>query len=331
MVKITKPKNYLWLDLLKGIAMVAVVVDHLYAYYQNLSIQYHTGFHVSLFILIAGFTSAISIQNRGGVVNFSYILKRISKIFVPYVIATLIYCLAYQFFDISTIFQKIITFSVAGPLYFVFFYMQLVAISYFIYKLVNHQKSKLFDIPLVIAFYLLAMLFNKYKIISSFYGGSGVLFGGSFFFLFTLGFFAKKYENIFSFKVFNVILLVASLIFLTIYETSNLVSLSWSNPANNWLIGYTLIVFSLFLTLYQLFLTRFFKFLVPITIIGKNSLPIFLYHTLFINIFTLIFYIFSLPANFYILLLPISIYFPIIVDKLFVFIKSKIKQKSFSK
>ena len=101
--KSKKPKNYLWLDLLKGIAMIAVVIDHLFYYYNNLSVQTHTGFHVSLFILLAGFTSAISIQNRGGVVNFSYILKRISKIFLPYLIATLIYCIYFQYFDLAII------------------------------------------------------------------------------------------------------------------------------------------------------------------------------------------------------------------------------------
>lgn len=322
----TKPNKYLWLDLLKGFAMIAVVVDHLYAYYQNIAIQHHTGFHVSLFILLAGFTSAISIQNRGGVVNFSYIIKRISKIFIPYLVATLVYSLFFGYFDLATIFRKIYTFSIAGPLYFVFFYMQLVAISYFIYKLVNHQKSKIFDIPLVISFYLLALLFNKYKIIDSFYGGSGVLFGGSFFFLFTLGFFVKKYEKILDNKKFNIILLSTSLILLTIYEIFNLVFLSWSNPANNWLIGYTLIVFSLILSLYQIFLVRFPKLLTPITIIGKNSLPIFLYHTLVINIFSIVLLFTtnnSLLTISYLLLT--SLYLPILVTNLYGYIKLKIK------
>jgi len=308
----TKPKNYLWLDLLKGIAMIAVVIDHLYSYYQNSSIQYHTGFHVSLFILIAGFTSAISIQNRGGVVNFSYIFKRILKIFIPYLIATLIYCLFYRYFNLLTIFQKIITFSVAGPLYFVFFYIQLIAISCFIYRLVNHNKSNFFDIPLIIIFFLLSFLLNKFKIINSFYGGSGVLFGGSFLFLYVLGFFLKKYENFFYQKITNIILLIFSIFYLYIFESYNLVSKSWSNPANNWLIIYTLIVFFLIFSLFQLLLHRFPKILLPITIIGKNSLPIFLYHTLIINIFSIILLFtksYLLFTTIYLLLTPL--YLPI--------------------
>ncbi len=304
----SKPKNYLWLDLLKGLAMIAVVVDHLFSYYQNLTIQYHTGFHVSLFILIAGFTSAISIQNRGGVVNFSYTLKRILKIFIPYLIATLVYCLYFGYLDFITIFKKIFTFSVAGPLYFVFFYIQLISISYFIYKLINHQKSKFFDIPLIITFYLLSAIFNKYKIINSFYGGSGVLFGGSFFFLFALGFFAKKYEQIFENKKINLGLLFSSLVLLSVYEFFDLISKSWSNPANNWLLGYTLIVLSLVVSVYQLFLKKFPNFLKPITIVGKNSLSIFLYHTLVIFIFS------KLLTISYLLLT--SIYLPIIISYL---------------
>lgn len=310
--KPVKSPNYLWLDLLKGIAMIAVVVDHLFSYYQNLSIQHHTGFHVSLFILISGITSAISIQNRGGVVNFSYILKRISKVFIPYLVATLFYCLYYQYFDLLTIFKKIYTFSVAGPLYFVFFYIQLIAISYFIYKLINHSKSKLFDIPLIIIFYLLAILFNRYKLINSFYGGSGVLFGGSFFFLYTLGFFIKKYEKIISLKKFNILLLITSLITLSIFEIFGLVSQSWSNPANNWLIGYTLAVFSIILSFYQLFLSQIPKFLTPITLIGKNSLYVFLYHTLVINIFSKI----PIFSKYYLLIILLSIYLPIFIFSL---------------
>ena len=178
--KFENKTNYLWLDLLKGIAMIAVVIDHLFYYYNNLSVQTHTGFHVSLFILLAGFTSAISIQNRGGVVNFSYILKRISRIFVPYLIATFIYCFYNKILNPILIFQKIITFSASGQLYFVFFYLQLVAISIFIYKLINHQKTKLLDIPLVLLFFLLSLLFNRYKIINSFWVRSIVFCSFSF-------------------------------------------------------------------------------------------------------------------------------------------------------
>lgn len=307
----SKSSNYLWLDLLKGIAIIAVIIDHLYSYYQNLTIQYHSGFHVSLFILIAGFTSSISIQNKKGVIKLSYILKRLSKIFIPYVIATLIYCLYYGYFDISIVFQKIITFSVAGPFYFVFFYLQLISISYFIFIFVNHHKSIFFDILLFIIFYLLSFLFNKSKIINSFYGGSGFLFGGSFFFLYSLGFFIKKYEKIFCYKFFNLILLFSSLILIIFFEIFGLVSKSWSNPANNWLIIYTLIVFSFVLSFYQLFLAHFNKFLIPITIIGKNSLSVFLYHTLFINIFSQ----FPLTNN-YLILLPLSIYLPLFIPYL---------------
>lgn len=319
-----KSKNYLWLDLLKGIAMIAVVLDHLFYYYNNLSIQYHTGFHVSLFILLAGFTSAISIQNRGGVVNFSYILKRVSKIFVPYLIATFIYCFYNKIFSPLSILQKIITFSASGQLYFVFFYLQLIAISYFIYKLVNHQKTKLLDIPLVIIFYILAFLFNKNKIFNSFYGGSGVLFGGSFFFLYTLGFFIKKYEHTFEKKKFNYLLLVVSTVSLVIFKYFNLVSLSWSNPANNWLVIYCLIIFSLIFSLYQLVLFRFPKILTPITIIGQQSLYVFLYHTLIINIFSKFLFI---PQNNSLMTTLYLLFFAIYLPISFVLVKAKVQQR----
>ena len=100
------------------------------------------------------------------------------------------------------------------------------------------------------------------------------------FFLYTLGFFIKKYEHFLDKKIFNYFLLPISLAFFVIFEYFNLISKSWSNPANNLLIIYCLIVFSLFSSLYQLVFTHFPKILKPITLVGQQSLSVFLYHTL---------------------------------------------------
>lgn len=286
---ICESERFLWIDLIKGISMIAVVIDHLYSYYQNLSIQFHTGFHVSLLILVSGFTSALSIQKRVNV-DIKYTLKRLFTIFFPYLIATFIYTTYYEKrLNFSLFFQKLINFSAAGPFYFVLFFMELIAIAPFIYKLINHQKTKLLDIPILLGIYFLSFFLNKYAKINSLFGGGGILFGGSFLFLYCLGFFLKKYFYYLNKKITLFFLLCFSTILLLIFEYFNLIPKTWSNPANNLLFVYSLTIFSLIFSLYQLFFNKFFKILIPIAFLGKYSLYIFLYHTAFIDIYSYFF------------------------------------------
>ena len=74
-----------WIDILKGIAIILVVMGHMT--YEPGCIALRNGiysFHIPLFMLLAGFTAALSMGRSASVGNFIY--KRFIGIFVPYLV-----------------------------------------------------------------------------------------------------------------------------------------------------------------------------------------------------------------------------------------------------
>ena len=95
-----------WIDILKGIAIILVVMGHMR--YEPGCIALKNGiysFHMPLFMLLAGFTAALSMGHSASVGNFLY--KRFIGIFIPYLVwsfmispfASLESCRAYSFHD----------------------------------------------------------------------------------------------------------------------------------------------------------------------------------------------------------------------------------------
>lgn len=74
-----------WIDLLKGLAIILVVMGHMP--YDAGCVALKGGiysFHMPLFMLLAGFTAALSMERSGSPWKFMH--KRIVGIFVPYVV-----------------------------------------------------------------------------------------------------------------------------------------------------------------------------------------------------------------------------------------------------
>lgn len=74
-----------WIDILKGIAIILVVMGHME--YEPSCIALKSGiysFHMPLFMLLAGFTAALSMGHSASVGNFIY--KRFIGIFIPYLV-----------------------------------------------------------------------------------------------------------------------------------------------------------------------------------------------------------------------------------------------------
>lgn len=92
------------IDFLKGIAIIAVVVDHLYLIlYENQLIQNISFYSVTLFIYISGITSYLSMDAKNiHNYNYHYVLKRLKNVLIPYVIAILIsQCITSHFFNFN--------------------------------------------------------------------------------------------------------------------------------------------------------------------------------------------------------------------------------------
>jgi fucose 4-O-acetylase-like acetyltransferase len=259
-----------WLDLLKGIAILAVIIDHTYGvFYKNILIQYHTGFSVALFIFLAGITSAMSLSH-GNFMNFYK--KRLVSIIIPFIIATALFSLLND----KSFINSLLHFNATGPMYFIAFFMELILIA----PLLN--KLPYYFLILIIP---LSIYLNKFSFIPFLWGGGNKLFGGTFLLMFYLGFLfyknIEKFNNI-RFKLINIIIPILLLIF---FEYFKLYPKIWHNPPYTLTFIYT---FSIFWLVFNLRLNYQNKILKFISYCGRNSLYIFLYHPIIFSLIRLI-------------------------------------------
>ena len=284
-----------WINFLKGAAMLAVVFDHLYGLvYKNTFVHDLTIYSVTLFIILAGYTSSMSI-GRTKLPYKPYIYKRLAAIIVPYLVATLIYHLNANklHFDFNVFKNQVVMFNASGPFYFILFFIQLIVISPLLYKL--FQRRALYQqLAVLFGIYLISSYLSHFTSISNYYGGAGRILGGSYLFVFCLGIFIQilsanppRFINrIFQFDIKGLVFgLVTSLFVLIVYFNTHLFENSWANPPNKSTLIYTLIIASTLFFIFQIAVKKFERLsviFIPVEIIGSNSLYVFLYHSFFI-------------------------------------------------
>lgn len=148
-----KAEYFKWIDFLKGLAIIAVVLDHMYGtVYIDYRIQLMSFYSVTLFIILAGITSYISMEKRRiSNYNFRYVITRLKPVLVKYMVATIIITTYnMRFFDLKVVLDKVLNFTASGPFYFIVFFCQLIIVSPILYlflKKVETMKkvhSKLF-------------------------------------------------------------------------------------------------------------------------------------------------------------------------------------------
>lgn len=286
--------------------MIAVILNHSEGliYPANSSIIMHSIYSVSLFIFVAGITSAISISSKSKI-DARYILKRLNSIIIPYFFATLVYHIInnnYRF-DLTLFRQQIFEFSASGAFYFVAFFIQLVIISTVLYSLFKINGSILKQIFILLVIYFIASKYlNNFTSIGSIPLGGGKLLGGSYLFSFSLGMFFYMRRTLIAGKV-AIGCLILSAISIFVIEYKSLLHLAWSNPPNKFALVYAFTIFGIIYSCYAVYSDYFSKYkmnylkklLNIVNYIGKNSLYIFLYHLLFLslgqkyNLITLIF------------------------------------------
>ncbi|AIQ49625.1 hypothetical protein R70723_29920 [Paenibacillus sp. FSL R7-0273] len=286
-----------WINFLKGAAMLAVVFDHLYGLvYVNAFIHSLTIYSVTLFIILAGFTSSISIGRTKMPIR-AYIVKRITPIVVPYLVATLVYHLYWNNlrFDFNVFKNQVIMFNASAPFYFVLFFLQLIVVSPLLYR-VFHGRVFYQQLLGLFFIYLMSFYLTHFTSVANYYGGASRVLGGSYLFCFSLGIFLQLLSSnppIFLKKVFQsdikilVVGLVTALIAMFIYINAHLLDKSWANPPNKNTLFYTIIIASILFFAFQIAEKRIKQLALiftPIELIGSNSLYVFLYHSLFIYI-----------------------------------------------
>lgn len=206
-------------DYLRATAVLAVITIHVTSKYVSInSIAYLLNqavrFAVPLFIVLSGFLLYYSSMNKPKAKKSSFLLKRFNKIFIPYVVWTLIYMLynirnnlgsAFTLPFISSLVKNLAYGKAAPQLYFIIIILQLYLIFGLLTKLMNSKYEK----PLMLVSFFItayinlgAYLFRWYiYIIPKTSFGYSILFP-TWLFYFVFGMYFAKHKN--KFKTFLV-------------------------------------------------------------------------------------------------------------------------------
>lgn len=285
-----------WIDFLKALAMIAVLQNHL-PYEAKLFNDVYFIYSVSLFVLCGGVTAAISLEDKTDFEYKIYLWKKIKTIMLPYFVATCGYVIfEIGYLDVFYMINKLVNFTYGsnGHMYYLVFYFELILIAPVLVKLYKkYADNELMQIGILIFSAILAYVFEKYTYLDKFALGSKFLFGGSYFFLFSLGIYVYFHINLLDKLCVKVIMIFASIVALGIIVYRKWYLVWWSNPPSIKAIIYTMVVFSLgysSITLLQRLIkdTRFKRLCIPLLelfcLIGKYSLYIYLWHMMLLDI-----------------------------------------------
>lgn len=277
-----------WIDFLKGIAMLAVLTDHAHFIHGNILLASHCVFSIPMFFLVSGFTMSTSLGNAK-TVDSKYVMRRLLRILVPYAIGTICYqiFIDHYVFDLKRSITYLLNFNADDVMYFVLVYIQFVIIAPFVYRIVNRHRSIIYDLFILLVFYLVSILCYERTIMVSVLAGR-YLFGATFLTTFCMGFILYKWHPRVEGKLsLNLALLVLSI---AIISAMQLNDHSWIrsglvSPPNKFTLAYFFAVFSLLYSLRNI-IVRFnvpaylMSLTYPIRLIGVMSLYIFIYHKL---------------------------------------------------
>ena len=292
----TASHRIVWIDAAKFFAMLAVLLDHSYSdLYNDVRIRCGSYFGVGLFILLMGLTTYGSIDKS----RFS-LRKKLLGILIPYLTASFICCVIRdRQFDFEPFVFHLIHFSADGPFYYIMLYCQLLAVTPVVYHLLNSGDGKRFSFLPELAVFIIICVFSSWTTchtnILNIWGGGGKLLGGSYLILFTLGmWFGKYYERISLKRIPALMLLIVSLPLTVLFGFYNAKEYYFLdkhnffefniNPPGITLMVYSILVMIVFYSLGSLLasmpeslISRLFY---KISIIGRHTLYIFLYHHL---------------------------------------------------
>lgn len=286
-----------WIDCAKCLAIVAVIVDHTNGIlYKDTDIAFLSYFSVTLFVLLSGMTSFFSNKKHESENIYGQMVRRFKIIFIPYIGATLL-CHGYfqHKFDLIPFLKNIVYFNSAPPFYFVVFYIQLLVISPFLYRILQKSLNSKFKISLLLIEFavllVLSKIFLDYTFILDVHGGGKNLFGATYLIVFFLGMVwaSRKTKKFLRPSFLNIAIPIAATSLWAYLVCTNRFGIdkyvpfgAGFNPPSLSLIVYAVLmcwlIFSLF-TLLNAIPSRILKFfLIGLSQLGRYSLYIFLYH-----------------------------------------------------
>ena len=185
-------KRILWIDCAKLVAIMAVVIDHAYAFlYANANVRYLSWFSVTLFVLLSGVSCYYQFQN-GTLFNLKTQIKRILKLLAYYAGATAVVLVFLTgFFDLKVFLGHLFNFSISNIYYYFVFFIQLMLVAPLLLcvcKAISEKKLKiLYHIVVLALLGFIAALCIKYTFILPVHGGGMYLFGATYLLVFYIG------------------------------------------------------------------------------------------------------------------------------------------------
>ena len=279
-------KREKWIDILRGIAILAVVIDHLFVLYPQFRINLlwkHMYFSIAWFVFLSGYTSVLSAQKSKiwtfPKSYFLYYAKRFT-ILIPYFSASLLIFLWENNFRLpqlvwSEFWHKLLYFSSQPTYYFVNLICQLYLVFPLLFHLLKISKTRWEKIILSLTVLILAFIILPFKAPSWPFSPPGRIFGGVYFAAFFLGMLLaqkaiilNKFTSIlsgFSFAIFE---------FYFIYAQGNFLSVA----PDFLLIGWSISLLLVAKVFWDKFKTAKWPILFPLSILGKHTLSIYLFH-----------------------------------------------------
>ncbi len=287
-------------DYLRAIAVLAVITIHVTSKYVTVnSIAYLLNqgvrFAVPLFIVLSGFLLYYSNMNKPKTGKSNFLLKRLKKIFIPYVVWTLIYMLysirnslsaAFTLSFLSSLVKNLAYGKAAPQLYFIIIILQMYLIYGLLAKLINSKYEKtlmLVSFFITAYIHLGAYLFRWYiYIIPKTSFGYSLLFP-TWLFYFVFGMYFAKYREKFETFLMSSKLklgLVWIICFAALYIDSRLSNTYGSSMKPTVM----LYCFASFLFFYSVFSISSLKESAFIRWVSEQSFFIYFIHVLLIDI-----------------------------------------------
>ena len=262
-----------WLNFLKGIAIMAVVFDHMHNFlYQSEYLWSLSFYSVTLFTFVAGITSCL-------------------KILIPYAVATAFYIFTKnQFFDLKTYLEALVTFSGAAPFYFIVYFIQLIVIAPVLFLVIYKIKLKSLHVLFLIITAAFSVLCLKFTYIIKTWGGGQYLFGSTYLLIFVLGIYCWKNRSVLKRPKINRYFLIVGLVGISAFLIFNLLQYKkLINPPGLLIMLYTTCIFAVVFSCYYFQEKKAKNWKIRpakyIEKIGHYSMDIFLYHLLLIMVF----------------------------------------------
>lgn len=286
MEKNSQPHRVEWIDCARGIAIMAVVLDHtLYRHLPNFwtsMVFRQLFFSVPWFFFLFGITSVLSIEKhqlKGISSIFTYYRRRIHLVGIYVLASVIMTVLKFSPVSLVDIKNNILLFQADEVYYFFFILFQYLLIFPFLYIVLRIKKPIIIILTLVVSV-IIAKVTNTYVAVPYIIPPYRSLLGGWFFLSFVFGIFYALYE-----KRINTFVFVVSCFVVIAGEYMLVFKIDPSIPSLRYTLSYIVSV-PLLLAVKPLF--QWTRHSVPLKIaalLGRNSLSIFLFHNFIVSRF----------------------------------------------